>query len=684
MLICALMLLLGATDAALGVGVAPGITRPVNNDCVNAKPIGDVTDEGFDTRTATSDGPGLCMTSPNLWYCYTASCTGDVTVSLRGSGYDTMLAVYSGCQCYPNSGDLIACNDDAAGSFQSEITFAVIAGRQYLIEVGGYSSETGRGILNIRCEGQPDPPSSKDDCVNAESIGDVTDESFDTRDATFDGPGLCMTSPNLWYCYTASCTGDVTVSLRGSGYDTMLAVYDGCKCDPTSGDLIECNDDAPGSFQSEITFAAIAGRQYLIEIGGYASEAGRGILNIHCDGQPGPPSSNDDCRNAEAIGDATDEPFDTRGMTFDGPGLCMTSPNIWYCYVASCTGDVTVSLLGSNYDTMLAVYNGCDCFLTSNDMIACNDDFSGSFQSQITFAAIAGRRYLIEVGGYSSETGQGVLSISCGAAPSPQEPDLGDAPDSSNNFGRNMQAYPSPPSIRAYYPTVFDDGSGVGPFGPIHLNDQSVAHLGRRISGETEADTGPDEDGENNIRPSSNRANRDDHDDGVAFPLNLPDCGWAVINYEVTVVAPGTDLWVNVWLDFNRDGDWDDTVNCPGGLAKEWAVQNQFLFNLPAGRHQLTTPAFLSTHRKDRTEQIWMRITLSEQPWRGGSNPGQRGNAGSGPRAKYEIGETEDYLFVPEIIDTGDCPLCEDVNGDGVIDLNDLTAFVSMWLANCQ
>jgi hypothetical protein len=186
------------------------------------------------------------MTSPNLWYCYTAPCTGDVTVSLRGSGYDTMLAVYNGCQCY-----------------------------------------------NIRCDGQPGPPSSKDDCVNAKQVGDVTDESFDTRDATFDGPGLCMTSPNLWYCYTASCTGDVTVSLRGSGYDTMLAVYDGCQCYPNSGDLIECNDDAPGSFQSEITFAAIAGKQYLFEVGGYASEAGRGILNIRCDGQPGPPSSKD-------------------------------------------------------------------------------------------------------------------------------------------------------------------------------------------------------------------------------------------------------------------------------------------------------------------------------------------------------------------------------------------------------
>jgi hypothetical protein len=85
----------------------------------------------------------------------------------------------------------------------------------------------------------------------------VTDLDFDTRGATFDGPGFCMTSPNIWYCYTASCTGDITVSLAGSSFDTMLAVYDGCGCYLTEDDLIECNDDSGYDTTSEITFTAI-------------------------------------------------------------------------------------------------------------------------------------------------------------------------------------------------------------------------------------------------------------------------------------------------------------------------------------------------------------------------------------------------------------------------------------------
>jgi hypothetical protein len=246
-----------------------------------------------------------------------------------------------------------------------------------------------------------------------------------------------------------------------------------------------------------------------------------------------------------------------------------------------------------------------------------------------------------------------------------------------------MGAYPSKPSIQANFPTVFDDGSGLGPYGPLHINDEPVAYLGESITAETEADIGIDEDPENNITPSANRADRDGADDGIVLPLNLPDCGWASIEYDVTVIDPNVELWVNIWLDFNRDGDWDDTVDCSAGLVPEWAVQNQFLYNLPAGLNKIKTPWFLSSHLLGSPANIWMRITLSEQPWKGGSNPGEVGNAGSGPATKYLIGETEDYFFTPDTTTNVDCPLCQDLNDDGVINFDDLIALITDWLANC-
>ena len=657
---------------------------PTNDNCSNAKTVGNVTDLPFDTTCATADGPGLCMESPNLWYRYTAASTGSVTVSLLGSQYDTKLGIYKGGNCYPIASDQVACNDDFSGHLESQITFQATAGQVYLIEIGGYNAdEVGEGVLTISSSGPvPPPPGNNNNCASAQAISEVENLSFDTQNATFDGPGHCTHSPNLWYCYTASCTGDVTVSLAGSSYDTMLAVYRGCECYPRASDLIGCNDDFASSATSQVTFAGTAGNQYLIEVGGYASETGQGLLTVSCEGVVPGPTSPDNCANAQAISEVENLSFDTRNATFDGPGLCMHGPNLWYCYTATCTGYVTVMLSGTNYDTMLAAYDSCECYPTSANLLQCNDDFGSGTDSQVTFAATAGSQYLIEVGGYASEKGQGLLTVSCEGVQTQDKPDLGDAPDSTNNAGSAMTAYPAggPTGVRANYPTVHLSGTGVGPFGPAHLNAQIVAHLGKKITRETEADTGLDQDGVNNIRPSANSSNLDQGDDAVVVPLSMPACRWTTFDYTVNVVDPNVDLYVNVWFDWNRDGDWDDTLECATAPAPEWAVRNQLLFKLPVGLNQITTRAFLPWYPTTGPEEIWMRITLSEQPFKGGSAPaGKVGAGGSGPLEKYLFGETEDYYFAPDL----NVNVCDDFNGDGVVNTQDLVASIAAWLENC-
>jgi hypothetical protein len=260
----------------------------LNDSCVNARLIGNVTNLAFDTTDATFDGPGHAMFSPNIWYIYTATCTGCATVSLCGSSFDTRVAVYDGSNCYPRSSDMIESNDDFCERM-SQMTFPVVSGHKYLIEVGGYSDDDfGEGVLSINCDTDLCQPSN-DDCEDAEWIGNVTYLPFCTTCATFDGPGHCIDSSNIWYLYTAPQTCKVTVSLLGSKFDTMLAVYEGGDCYPAETDLIECNDDAGfGNFESAVTFDATAGNDYLIEIGGYsASDIGNGVISIYCEGQGG-------------------------------------------------------------------------------------------------------------------------------------------------------------------------------------------------------------------------------------------------------------------------------------------------------------------------------------------------------------------------------------------------------------
>ncbi|MCK4660216.1 MAG: proprotein convertase P-domain-containing protein [Phycisphaerae bacterium] len=125
---------------------------PANDACGNAEAIGEVTDYPFDTTCATNDGIGEYTGDANVWYCYTPTCTGMATISLCGSSYDTKMAVYAGCGCAP-LGARLAENDDATGicSPQSQVELAVVAGQQYLIEVGGYSDHVGAGVLTITC-----------------------------------------------------------------------------------------------------------------------------------------------------------------------------------------------------------------------------------------------------------------------------------------------------------------------------------------------------------------------------------------------------------------------------------------------------------------------------------------------------------------------------------------------------
>jgi len=251
------------------------------------------------------------------------------------------------------------------------------------------------------------------------------------------------------------------------------------------------------------------------------------------------------------------------------------------------------------------------------------------------------------------------------------ENDLGDAPDSSNSSGAIMTAYPS--GVVANYPTVYLDPTGLPPFGPIHQQPKGVAWLGGAVSLENEADTGPDQDPQNNIIPLTDTPNMDGSDDGVTLPIRMPRCRLVRFNYTVTVVDLTKPIFANVWCDFNRDGDWDDVPMCGSKPAPEWAVQNQPLaFALP-GIYIVQTPSFRTFDNLNQTgiADIWMRITLSETPWALAS-----GSGGSGPPNGYVYGETEDYFFVPDL----SCWNCADFDLSGIVDTKDLQVLAEDWL----
>ncbi len=112
---------------------------PVNDTCARATVI---TTSPFNavvvTKTATTDAAdpvpacGNHSRSKSVWFRYTAAHTGVVSVNTFGSGYDTLLSVFSG-----SCGALtpVTCNDNIFFFAQSRVTFNAIAGTTYYFMV---------------------------------------------------------------------------------------------------------------------------------------------------------------------------------------------------------------------------------------------------------------------------------------------------------------------------------------------------------------------------------------------------------------------------------------------------------------------------------------------------------------------------------------------------------------------
>ncbi|RME41946.1 MAG: DUF11 domain-containing protein, partial [Chloroflexi bacterium] len=223
-------------------------------------------------------------------------------------------------------------------------------------------------------------------------------------------------------------------------------------------------------------------------------------------------------------------------------------------------------------------------------------------------------------------------------------PDLGDAPDSTNHFGKPMTAYPG---VQAEFPTVFDPATGAPP-GPRHNNALAV-HLGRGVSFERDADLKPDQDGVPNLRPPHDDANLDRYDD--AFPQGLPQIAscesWTELPVAITVhdlaaVQAHDALYLNVWVDGNHNGAWGDDNMCNGANVSEWVLQNHAIdpSTLVTGTNIVTVTTTGPVYRAESTNgrlPAWLRVTLSD---------GQATNPdGSGPTAGWELGETEDHYL---------------------------------------
>ncbi len=450
---------------------SPWFNPPPNNGaCADRRPIFNGKTP-FDNTLAILDGPTCDFNmDTDVWWNYTAAFTGDLTVDTCQDGppatlTDTVLTVYNGCDCAAlgclPAGNELASDDDTCGvvGLSSTVTVPVVAGNCYKIQVGGWNGQTGSGIVTI--SKQPEVGAC---CLTDGSCVDGVDEAtcavlcgtfqgggtdclfpcplnnnlcenrrpifngktpFDNTGATTDGP-ICdvnMTG-DLWWNYTATFTGKLQVDTCQGGTidDTVLTVYDGCLlCPVDCATVLASNDDTVGcgplGFFSSVSVNVVAGNCYKIQVGGWNGQTGTGVVEI-TKGQPDG-AQNDLCAARRPIFNGK-TPFTNVGATLDGPTCDFNiGSDVWWNSTAAFTGTLTVDTCqgGTLTDTVLTVYNGCDCAalgcIPFGNELASDDDTCGvnGFLSTVTVPVVQGNCYKIQVGGWNGRTGTGVITL---------------------------------------------------------------------------------------------------------------------------------------------------------------------------------------------------------------------------------------------------------------------------------
>jgi hypothetical protein len=274
---------------------------PANDNCVNAISIAVGDSLPGTTLNATNSAVGSCgqqsANSPDVWYSFTAPYAGQFRIDTCDAvGYDTLLSMYTSC----GSAEL-TCNDDSICSFggsRSSIVATYASGETVLVRVSGFREASGAFVLNASAITPPPPPPANDACVNAAPLTDGAAQVYNSTSATDEGLTLTdcpITMYNdIFYTYTATCTGDATISTCGTSFDTILAVFGEC-----GAPQVTCNDDTAAcggaGVQSSVTFPVVSGSTYTVAVGSFRSaDEGPGLLNVSCAPAPCPADFNGD------------------------------------------------------------------------------------------------------------------------------------------------------------------------------------------------------------------------------------------------------------------------------------------------------------------------------------------------------------------------------------------------------
>lgn len=254
--------------ALTGEGFAP----PPNDNFADAETIanpGTVTGTNAEATLEASESVPSCQGNydASVWWVWTPSANGLLTVNLSASDFDTVLTLHDDTQTEQ------ACDDDGGDGLTSLIAnFPVTAGEPVYIRVGGYAGATGAISMDVSFTGGTlqttnfaGDTSGDPTWTRPTSVGDGTSGS-----CTLSGTATAVSYEALPMNVTEA--GLYTITTTYGGHDGYLFLYDGSfnAADPCLN-LIALNDDFGGIGGSQI-LATLTPGSYTLVVTGFGND----------------------------------------------------------------------------------------------------------------------------------------------------------------------------------------------------------------------------------------------------------------------------------------------------------------------------------------------------------------------------------------------------------------------------
>ncbi|MBX3387389.1 MAG: hypothetical protein KF768_12540, partial [Phycisphaeraceae bacterium] len=216
------------TPLAFNIDIA---VSPANDECANAETIASMPFSATVANlaaTSTGDTVGGCNGFFAVWYTWTATANGALTLNETGA-QDSAWAVYDGDPCSDTVASIVCTLTDSGVS-----VFPVFSGTTYWIRLGANSGTVSRTTpLAFNIQFSPAP--SNDDCDDADTLdlsmggsvtvdarGALNDDDIDCNGATAEAVA------GVWYTFTTTDGGVLNVNETSTATVATQLYTGGC------------------------------------------------------------------------------------------------------------------------------------------------------------------------------------------------------------------------------------------------------------------------------------------------------------------------------------------------------------------------------------------------------------------------------------------------------------------------